>query len=384
VYNDLTGKPNLDQYLQVSNTLSISVDYNNVVNAPNLDVYAANSALALKADTADLSNYLQVANAAFISGNYNELSNKPNLDIYAANSALSLKANTADLNQYVQVANNFSGVYSDLTSKPNLDVYASNSSVTSSLALKANTSDLNQYVQVANVNSLIQTSVNNLIDGAPGALDTLNELAAALGDDADFVTTITSSIDSKADATLLSQYLQVANSFSGSYDDLTDTPNLDVYAANSALSLKADSTDLDQYLQVANSFSGSYNDLTNTPNLNTYAANSFVVTQLGLKANTTQINNYLQVANSTAFVSTANTVGQGTSLVESKINNIINFRSLRAGSNISLSENNGDIVISATGELSVADSIDFGFVNNDFGSIVEAADSDPQYDFGTI
>ena len=33
-----------------------------------------------------------------------------------------------------------------------------------------------------------------VIDSAPGALDTLNELAAALGDDANFSTTITNSI----------------------------------------------------------------------------------------------------------------------------------------------------------------------------------------------
>jgi hypothetical protein len=42
--------------------------------------------------------------------------------------------------------------------------------------------------------AFVTTAVANLIDGAPGAIDTLNELAAALGDDADFSTTITNSI----------------------------------------------------------------------------------------------------------------------------------------------------------------------------------------------
>jgi len=41
----------------------------------------------------------------------------------------------------------------------------------------------------------VDTSVANLIDSAPGALDTLNELAAALNDDADFSTTITNLIN---------------------------------------------------------------------------------------------------------------------------------------------------------------------------------------------
>ena len=36
------------------------------------------------------------------------------------------------------------------------------------------------------------------MDSAPGTLDTLNELAAALGDDPNFSTTITNSIASKA------------------------------------------------------------------------------------------------------------------------------------------------------------------------------------------
>lgn len=47
------------------------------------------------------------------------------------------------------------------------------------------------------VTDRIATAVSNLVDSAPGALDTLNELAAALGDDANFSTTITESIAEK-------------------------------------------------------------------------------------------------------------------------------------------------------------------------------------------
>jgi len=43
----------------------------------------------------------------------------------------------------------------------------------------------------------VDTQVTNLVDAAPGALDTLNELAAALGDDANFSTTITNSLATK-------------------------------------------------------------------------------------------------------------------------------------------------------------------------------------------
>jgi len=43
----------------------------------------------------------------------------------------------------------------------------------------------------------VDTTVANVIDSAPAALDTLNELAAALGDDANFSTTVTNSIATK-------------------------------------------------------------------------------------------------------------------------------------------------------------------------------------------
>ena len=47
----------------------------------------------------------------------------------------------------------------------------------------------------------VNTEVANLVDSAPGTLDTLNELAAALGDDPNFATTITASLATKASLT---------------------------------------------------------------------------------------------------------------------------------------------------------------------------------------
>jgi hypothetical protein len=43
----------------------------------------------------------------------------------------------------------------------------------------------------------VQTAVSNLVDAAPGTLDTLNELAAALGDDPNFATTVSTNIGTK-------------------------------------------------------------------------------------------------------------------------------------------------------------------------------------------
>lgn len=49
----------------------------------------------------------------------------------------------------------------------------------------------------SNANSYTDTAVANLVDGAPALLDTLNELAAAINDDASFASTITTSIGEK-------------------------------------------------------------------------------------------------------------------------------------------------------------------------------------------
>ncbi|AUH53171.1 hypothetical protein CXB49_21440 [Chromobacterium sp. ATCC 53434] len=45
----------------------------------------------------------------------------------------------------------------------------------------------------------LQTAVSNLVAGAPGALNTLQELAAALGNDANYAATITKQLSNKAD-----------------------------------------------------------------------------------------------------------------------------------------------------------------------------------------
>lgn len=52
----------------------------------------------------------------------------------------------------------------------------------------------NQNALDATIAAAITTAINNLIGGAPGALDTLNELAAAINDDASFAAAVTSAL----------------------------------------------------------------------------------------------------------------------------------------------------------------------------------------------
>ena len=57
--------------------------------------------------------------------------------------------------------------------------------------------DTVRAVTPAGVKAAVTAAVNNLIDAAPGTLDTLNELAAALGDDPNFVTTINTALGNR-------------------------------------------------------------------------------------------------------------------------------------------------------------------------------------------
>jgi hypothetical protein len=69
-----------------------------------------------------------------------------------------------------------------------------------------NTSDADKPVSTATVTAIATAKseaiaeVTAVIDGAPNALNTLNELAAALGDDANFASTVTASLAAKVDS----------------------------------------------------------------------------------------------------------------------------------------------------------------------------------------
>lgn len=57
----------------------------------------------------------------------------------------------------------------------------------------------------------VDAAIAAFVDSAPDALNTLNELAAALGDDANFATTINNKIAGKVDTSELSKYVAVAD-----------------------------------------------------------------------------------------------------------------------------------------------------------------------------
>ncbi len=109
----------------------------------------------------------------------------------------------------------------------------------SSLALKAD-------VTTTYTKSETDAAVAALVDSAPATLDTLNELAAALGDDADFATSTATLIGTKADAAATTASLatkaNAANVYSRTHIDTQLATKADDAATTTALATKADDT----------------------------------------------------------------------------------------------------------------------------------------------
>ena len=102
----------------------------------------------------------------------------------------------------------------------------------------------------------ISAAVTSLVDAAPAALDTLNELAAALGDDANFASTVTTSIGTKApieSPTFTGTVSGITKSMVGlgNVDNTTDANKPISTATQTALDLKADSSAITELAQDA-------------------------------------------------------------------------------------------------------------------------------------
>ncbi len=80
-----------------------------------------------------------------------------------------------------------SSTYTGLTDAATADLPTINTPLSNALASKATPAD-------------ISTAISNLVDTSPTTLDTLNELAAALGDDPNFATTVSTQIGLKEDS----------------------------------------------------------------------------------------------------------------------------------------------------------------------------------------
>jgi len=153
-------------------------------------------------------------------------------DAIAAEAALRIAGDAATL------ASANSTASSALSSAIATEVTNRNSAISSAIATEV--TDRNSAIssaistEVTNRNSAITTAITNLVDGAPLALDTLNELAAALNDDASFASTVTTALATKlplAGGTMTGTIAMGANKITSTYyavalDDMVNKQHL--------------------------------------------------------------------------------------------------------------------------------------------------------------
>jgi len=183
------------------------------------------------------------------SGSYTDLSNKPSLFD----------------GEYASLANKpslFSGSYVDLTNKPTLGTAAATDAsayATAAQGTKADTAlqsaDLVGYA----TESYVGNSIANLVASAPAALDTLNELATALGNDASYSTSITNALANKLST---SNFASTANTWisTQSTSGLSEGTNLyytDI-RANTAIDARVTKSFVDNLAVAANTSNVAY------------------------------------------------------------------------------------------------------------------------------
>lgn len=334
-YNDLTNKPTIptnnnqltngagyitssalsgyatETYVTTRGYLT-AVSWNDVQSKPTF------ATLATSGSYTDLSN-----KPTLFSGIYNDLTNKPTIptDINQLTDASGLLGQGGGGTTYVtnnvenpyafnvaaddstlrEISNGetlrFQGatgitITSDTEGKititgPDLSSYATQSYVTSQGFITS--SALSGYA----TETYVTTAVNNLVNGAPQILDTLQELAASLNNDSNAVANLLTELNKKANVSDL--VLTIAGDDStervislgegirlqgtGSVTITTDiegkitingaAPNLAGYATESYVTTRGYLTTVDWSIITSKPsfFSGSYNDLTDKPNL---------------------------------------------------------------------------------------------------------------------
>ena len=138
------------------------------------------------------------------------------LDNKAASSHTHTASNITDFN--VSVSGLVNGIYAPLSS-PTL----------TGVPLAPTASSGTNTNQIAST-SFVRTEISNLVSSAPSTLDTLNELATALGNDPNFATTITNNLASKA-ALSGATFTGTISSPSGSFSQSLKVNGVDVSVA---------------------------------------------------------------------------------------------------------------------------------------------------------
>lgn len=165
-------------------------EFTGAVGVPNLAIMTGDKGAMVYLQSSSTEFQVRTANAGIASMTFTVQSSVP------------LKLTESGIMENGVYLENKYALLTDLDDLASKDVATTSSNGLMSSADKQNLDDLVSNTAGYQTEAQVDAKIAALVDSAPETLDTLNELAAALGDDPSFITTITSQIANKADNTV--------------------------------------------------------------------------------------------------------------------------------------------------------------------------------------
>lgn len=240
------GSSNL--YFTDSRAKSSAADLLTNANLTNITITGNGSGLTITAE-----NGVADSNTDDLTEGNNNLyfTNQRALDATSSAYDAAGSASTAEGNANTYTDNQINALTTDdieegLTNKYYADSLARGSvSAGTGLSYNSGTGEFSVDTTVIANKTYVDDAITNLIDGAPGLLDTLNEIAAAINDDANYFTTVANSIAAKQNTLTAGSNIDITDdviSVTGlDTDDVAEGSNL--YFTDSRAQLAVDGTD---------------------------------------------------------------------------------------------------------------------------------------------
>lgn len=250
-YIDLSDKPDLTQYITTTSLNQVLQNYTTDQElTDSLTNYVTNTSLSNTLNNYVTSDDLADGNVT-VSLDYEELQNKPDLSIYAKTADLAAVATT--------------GAYADLTGTPDLSNYVTNTNLTSTLENYVTDSELSTTLNDYVTSDSLSTTLNDYV-----LADTFTDTLADYSTTQQINTTLQDYVTSENLSTTLQNYVTSADLADGEitinldYNELQNKPDLSVYATIASLANVATSgsyNDLSDIPTIPTKVSDLTNDL---------------------------------------------------------------------------------------------------------------------------
>ena len=242
-------------------------------------------------------------------------------------------------NSHTHTSSNISDATNSNTAKMVVkrDEYGGFAAGTITATTQASTDNSTKVATTAYTTTAVNNAISSLIDASPDTLDTLNELAASLGDDSDFAGTMTTALATKLNKSggTMTGGISMGNNEISGVTDLTTTGIVKVGPSKLQINNVTVTSTADE-LNKLDGFTGTYTDLNYAKELHSTGVTSAEFNTLdGITSTVDELNkldgftgdvndlNYLKSLNDTGVTATEfNNVLDGNTTTASEINTI--------------------------------------------------------------